>query len=145
MQRVRICAPIRFPSSAPFMANQLCFTIEMGVDEIEAVQECIVLMITEDDVRIYSESPDYRQLVPEDAGQEDCQSVPYQGRIDLAISKDGGETFGNYVPRYMNPLGIRKNILRWNKMGRANDLTPKIRFWTLGRIVTANGYVEATP
>lgn len=135
MQRVRICAPIRMPSSAPFKVNQLCFTIEMGCDEIESVQDCIVLMITEDDIRIYSENPDYRQLVPEDAGSEDCVGVPYQGRIDLAISKDGAESFSNYVPRYLNPLGIRKNILRWNKMGRVNDFTPKIRFWTLGRII----------
>jgi hypothetical protein len=145
MQRVRICAPVRMPSSAPFKVNQLCFTIEMGCDQIEAVQDCLELMITEDGIRIFSESPDYRQLVPEDAGQEDCVSVPYQGRIDLAISKDGAETFSNYVPRYLNPLGIRKNILRWNKMGRVNDFTPKIRFWTLGRIVATNGYVEITP
>ncbi len=144
MQRIRICPPIRFPTSAPFKINQLCFTIEMGVDDLPAVQDCIVLMITEDDIRIWSEMPDYRQLVPEDAGDEDCQAVPYQGRIDLAISKDGAETFSNYVPRYMHPTGLRKNILRWNKMGRVNDFTPKIRFWTLGRIVATDGYVEVT-
>lgn len=167
MQRVRICKPIRFPTSAPFKANQLCFTIEMGCDDIPAVQECLVLMITEDNIRIFSEDvtpnplfevplfapnavapqflPDYRQLVPEDAGQEDCVATPYRGRVDLAVSKDGAETFSNYVPRYLNPLGKRKNILRWNKMGRVNDLTPKIRFWTLGRIVATDGYLEATP
>lgn len=166
MQRIRICKPIRFPTSAPFKANQLCFTIEMGCDEIDAIQDCIILMITEDNIRIFSEDenlnpaygipvvfpnvpapqfmPEYRQMVPEDAGQEDCVALPYRGRVDLALSKDGGETFGNYVPRYLNPIGIRKNILRWNKMGRANDLTPKIRFWTLGRIVATDGYVEVT-
>lgn len=168
MQRIRICRPIRFPTSMPFKANQLCFTIEMGCDNIDAIQECLVLMITEDNIRIFSEDNrinpafllppppfpnpappqflhDYKQLVPEDAGQEDCVATPYRGRIDLAISKDGGETFSNYVPRYMNPIGVRKNILRWNKMGRANDLTPKIRFWTLGKVVATNGYVEVTP
>jgi len=144
MQRIRICKNIRFPTSAPFKLNQLCFTIQMGTDNIEAIQECIILMITEDDIRIFSETPDYRQLVPEDAGQEDCTSTPYQGRIDCALSKDGGETFSNYVPRYMHPLGDRKNILRWNKGGRANDLVPKFRFWTLGSVIATDGYVEVT-
>lgn len=144
MQRVRICSPIRFPTSAPFKVNQLCFTIEMGCDNLPAVQDCIEIMITEDNIRMFSEQPDYRQLVPEDAGQEDCQAVPYRGRVDLAVSKDGAETFSNYVPRYLNPIGIRKNILRWNKMGRVNDFTPKIRFWTLGRVVATNGYIEIT-
>lgn len=149
MQRVRICKSIRFPTSAPFKANQLCFTIEMGNDNIEPVQDCIVLMITEDNIRIFSEDggalDPSRQLVPEGAGQEDCFGIPYQGRIDLAISKDSTDSYSNYVPRYMNAPGNSKNILRWNKMGRANDLTPKIRFWTLGRIVCTDGYVEVTP
>ena len=145
MQRIRICKPIRFPTSAPFKLNQICFTIEMGCDNIDAVQDCIVLMITEDDIRIWSEIPDYRQMVPERHGQEDCVSTPYRGRIDLALSKDGAESFSNYVPRYLNPVGERRNILRWNKGGRANDITPKFRFWTLGRIVATNGYAEASP
>lgn len=160
MQRIRICPPVRMPTSAPFKVNQLCFTIEMGCDSIEAIQDCLIYMITEDEIRIFSENeipnnnpqpneppfwPDYRQLVPEDAGQEDCVGRPYQGRIDLAISKDGAETFSNYVPRYMNPVGKRKNILRWNKMGRVNDFTAKIRFWTLGRVVAADGYIEVNP
>lgn len=93
---------------------------------------------------MFSEDPSYRQLVPERHGQEDCVAVPYQGRIDLAISKNGADTFSNYVPRYMNPTGYGKNILRWNKMGRANDITPKIRFWTLGPVVCTDGYVEVT-
>jgi hypothetical protein len=84
-------------------------------------------------------------MVPEGAGQEDCLATPYRGRIDLAISKDGDETFSNYVPRYMNTTGHRRNILRWNKMGRVNDFGWKLKFWTLGRIVATDGYVEVTP
>lgn len=145
MQRIRIPKSVRPPTSAPFKFNQFCFTIEMGQDNIDAVQECIVLMITEDNIRIFSEVPSYRQLVPERHGQEDCVATPYRGRIDLAISKDSNEAWSNYVPRYMNTQGNGKNILRWNKGGRANDLNLKIRFWTLGRIVAANGYAEITP
>jgi len=145
MQRIRICKSVKMPTSAPFKVNQLCFTIEMGMDTEEAVQDCLILMITEDNIRMFSESPDYRQLVPERHGQEDCAAQPYRGRIDLAVSKDSTESYSNYVPRWMNTQGNSKNILRWNKMGRVNDFTPKIRFWTLGRIVATDGYVEVTP
>lgn len=151
MQRVRICKPIRFPTSAPFKINQLCFTIEMGVEEIPAVQDCLIYMITESEfpvypnTRIWSEFPNTVQVVPENHGTEDCPGIPYQGRIDLAISKNGSDTFSNYVPRWLNTTGNGKNILRWGKMGRANDVTPKIKFHTLGRIVATDGYVEATP
>lgn len=154
IQRIRICKPVRLPTSMPFMTNQLVITIEQGCDNIPAVQDCIILMITEDNIRMFSEKSKStignhailpKQLVPEKAGQEDCVSRPYQGRIDLAISKDGGETFSNYVSRQLNPIGERKNILRWNKMGRANDLTPKFRFWTLGRTLVNNGMIEVTP
>lgn len=150
MQRIRICKNVRFPTSAPFKVNQLCFTIEQGLDNIDGIQDCLIYLVTEFNVRIFSEKvpgapKSYVQLVPEFHGQEDCAARPYQGRIDLAISKDGGETFSNYVPRYLNTLGNHKNILRWNKMGRVNDFVPKIRFWTLGRVVATDGYVEVTP
>lgn len=149
MQRIRIPKNIRFPTSAPFAANQFLFTLEQGTQNIEAVQDCIVLMITEDNIRIFTENDSNGnigvQVVPEGAGQEDCLAVPYRPRIDLAISKDGNETFGNYVSRFLNPQGVRKNILNWNKMGMANDLSFKIRFWSLGRFVVYNGLVDVTP
>jgi hypothetical protein len=146
MQRIRICKNIRFPTSAPFKANQLVFTIEMGMDNLPATQDCLIYMVTEQNIRIFSEyESGYEQVVPEGAGNEDCLGVQYQGRIDLAISKTGNEAFSNYVPRYMHHTGHQKNMLRWNKMGRANDLVPKIRFWSLGRIVATDGYVEVTP
>lgn len=149
MQRVRIPKSVAFPTSTPFKANQFCFVIEMGQDNIEGIQECLILMITENNIRMFSEMlpnviPTYKQLVPERHGQEDCSSIPYRGRIDLAISKDSNIAWSNYVSRFMNAQGNGKNILRWNKMGKVNDLNLKIRFWTLGRIVAANGYVEIT-
>ena len=144
MQRVRICKAIRFPTSAPFKLNQICFTIMQGNTYEDAIQECIILMITENNIRIFSENPSYRQLVPERAGQEDCLAVPYQGRIDCALSKNGMDTWSNYVPRYMHHDGFGKNILRWDKGGKANDVIPKFRFCTYGPIVCTDGYAEVT-
>lgn len=141
--RIRICKQIRFPTSAPFKINQLVYTLEMGVDRIPAVQDCLIYMITESGIRMFSEND--IQLVPEKGGQEDCVSRPYQARVDLAISKDGGETFGNYVSRYCHPVGKRKNMMRWEKQGFANDYTPKFKFWSLGRFVVNDGIVDVTP
>jgi hypothetical protein len=144
MQRIRICKSIRFPTSAPFKVNQFCFTIEQGQQEIPPVQDCLVYLISETGIRLFSEDPSYVQLVAEGGGSGDCYAIPYQGRVDLAISKDGTDAYSNYVPRYLNPTGQHKNILRWNKMGRANELVPKIRFWTKTRVTATGGYVEVT-
>jgi hypothetical protein len=141
--RIRICKEIRFPTSAPFKINQLVFTLEMGVDQIPAVQDCLIYMITESGIRMFSE--DDIQLVPEKGGIEDCVSRPYQARVDLSISKDGCETWGNYVSRFCHPAGKRKNMMRWEKQGYANDYTPKFKFWSLGRFVVSDGLVEVTP
>lgn len=59
-------------------------------------------------------------------------------RVDLSLSRDGGETFGNYVARELNALGHRKNILNWLNMGQANDLTFQFRFMGLDRFVISN-------
>jgi hypothetical protein len=143
MQRIRICKPIRLPTSMPFKANQFIITIEQGDDNLPPVHNCVIWLITEDNIRMFSQTN--IQLVPEGAGNEDCPGMPYRGRIDLALSKDGDQTFGNYVARQLNPLGVRKNILRWNKMGVANDLALKLRFWSLGRFVVGAAFIEITP
>lgn len=143
MQRIRICKPIRLPTSMPFKANQFIITIAQGNDNLPPVHNCVIWLITEDNIRIFSETN--VQLVPENAGNEDCPGIAYQGRIDMALSKDGAITFGNYVGRPLNPLGVRKNILRWNKMGVANDLTIKLRFWSLGTFVVGPAFIEITP
>lgn len=149
MQRIRICETIRAPKTTPFVANTLVITIEQGSDQVPPVQDCIVLMITEDNfpgspnARIFSQSN--IQVVPEGSGEEDCVGAPYRGRVDLSISKDGGTTFSNTVSRMLNPLGHRKNILKWERMGLCNEFTPKFRFWTLGRVVVSGGVLDLIP
>jgi len=140
MQRIRICDTIRIPKTSPFIANTLVITIDQGSDPTKGIQECIVLMIAENGVRMFSQN--LIQLVPENAGQEDCEMTPYQGRIDLSISKNGGETYSNTVSRYTNKLGVRRNIMKWEHMGWCNEFTPKFRFWLSGRSVVGNGVLD---
>lgn len=65
------------------------------------------------------------------------------GRIDLAISRDGGYNFGNFAGRELNPLGTKKNKIDFYSLGSANDCVVQFRIWTDGRIVI-NGATMST-
>ena len=138
-QRIRICEPIRLPDSGPFKLNQLVLTIRQGNDDI-LVNDCQIWMITEEGIRMFSE--DNIQLIPEDGNPDDCFDQYYRGRVDLSLSRDGCETFSNTVPRFMNVLGHRQNIMRWESLGSGNDIVPKFRFWSLGSMLVNNGWVD---
>jgi hypothetical protein len=143
MQRIRICETFRSPKTTPFVVNSFTFTIEMGDDDFLGFDDCIILMITEDKIRIFTEeSSGYVQVIPEDGNPEDCIRELHRGRVDLRFSKDGAMSFSNIVGIRMNPLGKRANILRWQRMGYCNEWTPEIRFWTKNRIVASGGVLE---
>lgn len=60
-------------------------------------------------------------------------------RVDLSLSKNGGMSYGNYVGRYLQPLGHRPNRLIWWGLGRANDMSVQLRFWGTNRFVIGPG------
>jgi hypothetical protein len=62
--------------------------------------------------------------------------------IDLAVSRDGGETFGNYWRKDMNATGKRKSRMIYQRLGIANDSTYQLRFVGNNRFVAGNGVVE---
>ena len=68
--------------------------------------------------------------------------IPYQPRVDLSISRDGGITWGNYVTRNLHQLGYRQNILNWDRIGSCNSVTFKLRFLSTSRAICYNGFVE---
>jgi hypothetical protein len=63
----------------------------------------------------------------------------YQPRVDLSFSMDGAVTWSNEVGRVMNFSGYRKNMMQWNNLGWMNECTPKLKFWTYGRVVVGDG------
>lgn len=138
--RIRITKTIRAPNTSRFIANLFRFILEQGVDTTPPVQDCIIWMITEDDIRIFTE--DDIQVVPEGAGTEDCFGVPYRQAVDLAISVDGNATWSNYVRRELNPLGYRRNIIQWERLGACNEIALKLKFWGFGRVVASGGTME---
>lgn len=54
------------------------------------------------------------------------QRVP---RIDLSLSKDGGESYWNVSSKRMNSFGRRENVCNFWNIGSANDMTIKFAFW----------------
>ncbi len=70
---------------------------------------------------------------------EDTDNIPH---VDLAISRDGGVNYGNFVRKPMNTQGNRRSILRWDRLGEANDMTLQFRFHGLnGRFIFTDGVI----
>lgn len=62
-----------------------------------------------------------------------------QPQVDLSFSKDGGVTFGTVVSKKLNPVGVRRNQMRYFNFGQCNELTIKIQFLGFTRMVVNNG------
>lgn len=60
-------------------------------------------------------------------------------RIDLSISSNGGQFFGNSVGMELNSIGNYRNKFIYRGLGRANEMTTQFRFWSNGRFVVGNG------
>lgn len=61
--------------------------------------------------------------------------------VDLSLSKDGGQTFGNSLRKELNPVGVRLNQLNYPNLGAANEFIAQFRFWGKGRAVAGNGKI----
>lgn len=151
IQRIRICDTMRADDSSQFRPNSFVFTIEQGNDENVSGLSLLGnqdFLITEDDFLppddvIYTEFG--VPIVDEDSGAGigfGDLFLPYQPRVDMSISRDGGITWSNTVARNLNPVGYRQNILNWENLGACNSMTIKLRFWGTSRFVAKDGFVE---
>jgi hypothetical protein len=138
--RVRKCDTFRIPGSKRFIVNQFSFTIENGVEPgVDYQLECDGYLRGEvSNQIIYTEPPNGGQPILAEGGS--CEI--YKPRIDVRISKDGGETYGNSVSYYMHTTGNYKNQPRFNQLGEANQFTIQMRFWGFGAVVIADGVIE---
>lgn len=71
-----------------------------------------------------------------------CTITPTATRVDLSVSYDGGQIFGNDYPYILNPNGVRQNRLTWWNLGIANDLICRFRFYSFGRFVAYDGEIN---
>ena len=148
IQRIRITENIMQEDSDKFIVNYLAVTIEQGNDpdvtglSLDMIDPIITESIfTPPDTQIITE--DGFDIVSQDSWHGEAAYVaPYQPRVDLSISLDGGITWSATVSRELNPSGYRKNILNWNRLGACNSITFKFRFWGTNRFVVNNGVIE---
>lgn len=140
--RGRIGKTLRKTDSSTFRVKNFEFTLEQGVapnyktDRANDV-ECFGVLLTEDGKPIITE--DGLPMLSETGY---CQLVSNRPAIDLSLSKNGAQSFGTEVRRYLNPEGKYRNRITWHNLGFANDLTWQLRFWGLQRFVVADGVVE---
>jgi hypothetical protein len=117
------------------------FNIETEGDFINLITEDGYLLSTENGLDVVSEQIDpdsFELLISEQNGNTGYSNLSLP-RVDLAISIDGGASFSSYMPYNLNPIGKRRNTLRWWQLGATNEITCQFKFWGLGRFVALNG------
>lgn len=137
--RVRICDTVRRPNSKAFRSVEFTFWMEQGVNTFSKLfsntESCIGLLITEGGSEtIITEDGD---LMLDEDGY--CGVARRRPRVDLSYSTDGNQNFTSIVSKDLNPEGVYRNQIRWQRMGRSNEQTIQIRFWGLQRFVCNNG------
>jgi hypothetical protein len=138
---VRICSSLEQDDTNPRVYNRLMFEVEQGVDPNYALYENY--FASGEDGFIIAQEAAYG-YVGYWATQE-IRVESYAPRIDITISKDSGQTFGNASQKFLNTQGNRKNrVIFWN-LGQANDFVVQLRFWSRYRKTISNGIIEARP
>ncbi|AXH77668.1 MAG: stabilization protein [Caudoviricetes sp.] len=158
--RTRITESIRKADSGRFVANSFVFTMSQGDDPnvtgLSIASAYPYPILTENafvpsNVNLITEQQNMVILAEQNTGPIVPYSIfpylpptklVYRPRIDMTISKDSGTIFGNTVSRYLNPVGQRQNIITFGNLGRANDLTIKLRIWSRSNVVLSDGVVD---
>jgi len=134
----RITNTIQQADSSQFIANSVSFIMEQGVDTYYPSSPFRVIT-TENGEVIAEEAQD---TYIGSYLQTELVLPSYVPVINMTISKDGGETYGNIYGKELNPLGDRKNRVVFYGMGSANTLTFRFAFRTFYRKTISNGIIE---
>lgn len=127
--RIRICPTVRRKNAERFITDKVILLTEQGVNNFPLVldgsYDCLNYIVTEG-VGDFILSEDGEFII---ANSDACGSELLRPSIDLAISKNGNQSFGNYVRRELNHQGIYRNQCEWRALGQANEITLQFRFW----------------
>jgi len=145
LPQIRITPPIRMPSQRYFIIQNLGFTIENGqpnavTTSTHQTGQIGISLATEGGTDLATEGG---TLLDTQANTSPVVTYTnYNQRVDLSISRDGGESFGSSVSIDMNPVGKRKSRFIFQRLGHANDATFQLRFYGLERFVILEGEVS---
>lgn len=142
--RIRICPPLRLDNQKSFIVKNLSFTIEQGQPNniiYGFIPQPIpyTCITTESGALIMTESG---YVIQTTAFMGSIKYPLSDAGVDLSISRDGGQTFGNSVRKNMNPTGKAKSLFIYRQLGRLNDSSTQLRFWGMKRFVVTDGIVE---
>ncbi len=137
--RVRITDTFRGSRPEKFIVNLFTFYIEAGTTEdVSTLPVCYGLIIDEEYGLPILTSDGGFMLTEEGY----CESkIP---RIDISISKNGGETFSNALPYSLKATGKYRAQPRLYRLGACNEITFQLRFWSAGRFVIKDATIEIT-
>lgn len=142
--RIRICTTARQNDSSPFRVGEVTFWIEQGVNDYLFEENTYIgQIITEQGDPIISESGNF--LITEDGyftGSGITAINSGAPKVDFSFSKNGNQSFSAAVPRFLNTQGNYRNILRWQRIGQANEFTAQFRFWGFQRFVVTDGVLR---
>jgi len=141
--RIRICPPLRLPDQLYYTITSLGFTVENGQPN-RMYNTMLTLgagsdITTEDGSLLSTESG--VDLITE-FSTTSIVGTSLTEEINLAVSRNGGMTFGSFWTKYMNPTGGFKSRFIYQRLGIANDSTFQLRFNGYGRFVVTDGLVD---
>ena len=143
--RIRITPPLRRPDQRYFIVKSLGFTVENGepnkfTSRISQQLQLGISLATEGGKDLTTENgviiDTQLNIAPTTISTISSQ------RVDLSISRDGGENFGSSYGLDMNPTGKRKSRFIFQRLGQANDITFQLRFHGLERFLVTEGICE---
>ena len=141
--RIRICPPLRLPSQAYFIIKEIGFTMEMGQPN-----PLTITVIDDAEVGIQLATESFKSICTESGIIIDVEgdtntttTFDSTNKVYLAISRNGGETYGSFWEKDMNPTGHYINRFRYQRCGHANDASIQLRFTGTSRYVATNGEV----
>jgi hypothetical protein len=149
MYRSRICPPIRLPSQRMFIIKSLGFTVENGqsnkkIGTIDRTSTDTIFLTDQSGIFLTDQKGVF--LINGTSAQiyPDYINDLYTEAIDLSISRDGADSWGNSVRQQMNPTGNRRSRLIFQRLGQCNDMTAQINFVGYSRFtIIDQGVVEA--
>lgn len=136
--RVRVLSPMNLIDTSKFSISSVNFIIESGNDPYYKGSYQRYWTTTRGQVITTTAKTNYiGKTITTQSGIN--QYIP---RVDMTMSKDGGENFGPVTSKFLNPLGQRVNRMNYYQMGICNDLTMQFRFWSKHRVVVGSGNMQ---
>lgn len=132
---MRITNSVEQEDSSPFIGNSFTFLLEQGVDPY--YKSTPKRFITTESGKVLTKEAEEGYVGAFLSTERVLDN--YRPRIDLSISRDSGETFGNPYSFYLNPLGVRQNRVIFYGLGSCNTMTLQLRFWSKFRKTVSNG------